>query len=245
MTGFADQVLEALGPAFARRAGDMLPDLVEGLTGPLEEIDALARPAADDRPWAAAFDLEHTSHPAWIGHVLGTPIPGGLTVEEQRTHVRDQAAWRRGRLDALAAAVQTVLTGDKRVGIVERYDTDAWLLKVIVYAPDAAGLTEDQIRAAATAQKPVGLKVVDVEIIPAVTYEDLLELYPTYGDLEDAWPTFPVAPERDLPGVRWHHPAGTRLTYARLLAMADSYEELMELFPTYRALRDHDPSEES
>lgn len=245
MTGLADRVLDDLGPTFRSRAGDLLPALVEALTGPLDDLDTLTRPPATDRPWAAVFDLDHTTQPAWIGGVVGTRLPGGLTVEEQRDHVRDQAAWRRGRVDAVAAAIQTVLVGEKRLGLVERHDADAWRLKVIVYAPDAEGVTDGQIRAAAAAQKPVGLLIDEIERVAAVTYEDLVELYPTYGDLEDAWPTLPVAPERDLPGVRWHQRAGTRLTYARLLATADSYEELAEMFATYRALRDHDPSQEA
>lgn len=245
MTGFADRVLDDVGPAFRDRAGELLPALVEALTGPLEEVDTLARPASTTRPWATVFDLDHTSQPAWIGHVLGTLIPGGLTVEQQRTLVRDRAAWRRGRLDALAAAVQSVLGGDKRVGILERYGADAWMIKILVYEPDAVGVTVDQIRAAAAAQKPVGLKVVDVEVIDTITYADLAALYPTYGDLSAAWDDYPIAPERDLLGVRWWQPAGTRLTYARVLTLAGSYEDLAALFDTYRELRDYDPTEES
>jgi hypothetical protein len=113
-----------------------------------------------------------------------------------------------------------------------------------VYAPDAEGVTEDQIRAAATTQKAVGLVIDAVVIIGAVTYEDLSDLYPTYGALQDAWPAYPVSPEQDLPGVRWWRPAGHYLRYARTRVLAPTYTDRAAMFSTYRDSRDHDPTEE-
>ncbi|WP_243061129.1 hypothetical protein [Nocardioides sp. SR21] len=217
MAGFAARVLDGLGPAFRARAGDVVEVLAEALTAPLDEVDTLARPAAADRPWATVFDLEHTSQPAWIGGIVGTRLPGGLSVEEQRAYVRDRAAWRRGRLDALAAAIQAVLGGDHRVGFLERLGADAWTIAILVHADDAVGATEAQIRAAAATQKPVGLLIADVELVADVDEET----------------------------VTWWRPPGTYLRYARTSELAPTYADRTAMFATYRDSRDYNPSEDS
>lgn len=241
MSGVSEQVLDGLGPAIRDAAGDLLEPLVEGYTSQLATTDDLLQPTTSR--WARVYDLDTTPQPGWLGQATGTKVPAGLTTEQERAYVRDQAAWRRGRLDALGAAIQTVLSGDKRIGFLERVDSP-WRITIQVYSPDAVGVTEDQIRAAATTQKAVGLVIDDVQFIDPVTYEQLAALYATYEDLEAAWPTFPVAPERDLPNVRWWRPAGHFLRYARLPLIAATYDDLKDMFPTYRALRDYDPTQE-
>lgn len=220
MAGFADRVLEALGPALRTRAGELLPDLVDALVGPLEDLDTLSRPPAHDRPWAAWFDLDHTTQPSWIGSVTGTTIPGGLTLEQQRAYVRDRAAWRRGRLDAVAAAVRALLTGDQRVAINERVDDDgdpdAWQLVIHVY-DDETTATGAEIAAAAAAQKPVGIRIADIVLHPA-------------GD--------------EPPGITWWRPPGHRLTFARVRAEYATFADLTAGFGSFAELRDHDPTPE-
>lgn len=247
MTGFADRVLDDLGPTFRERAGALLPNLIGGLTGPLDEVDTLARPAAEDRPWASVFDLEHTTMPGWVGSVIGTTIPAGLDLEGQRAYVRDQAAWRRGRLDAVAAAVRTLLTGEQHIEIKERLDGDAWRISIRVYDHETTA-TADQIKAAAASQKPVGLLIDSVTIAPLITFGDFEELYGTFGDAEDEYDTYgdvDDAVDEDLPGTSWHRPAGHFLRLARLPLIAATCEDLLELFPTCRDLRDYDPTQEA
>lgn len=218
MTDFAARTLDDLGPALRRRAGDLLEPLVESLTGPLDDIDTLARPPASDRPWAAWFDLDHTPQPAWIGGAVGTAVPGGLTLEQQRAHVRDQAAWRRGRLDAVAAAVQAKLTGTQSIAIQERVDEngdpDPWQLVLHVYA-DETTATGAEIAAAASTQKPVGLRIADVVMHGA-------------GDVP--------------PDVTWWRPPGHRITFARVHADYATFADLTAAFSSFAELRDHDPS---
>lgn len=234
----ADRVLEGLGPAYRAAAGELLPDLVGGLTSELEVVDALVQPAPGG--WAAIFDLDTTPQPRWLGSATGTTVPGGLTLEQQRSYVRDRPAWRRGSLDAMAAAVLALLTDPARVGFVERHEANAWHLQIRVYG--AVGVTEAEILAAAKTQKPVGLVIDGVELVPAYTYEDLSLLYADYLAMTGSW-GYPLTLEDDIPGVRWWRPAARVTRYSRMRALAPTYADRLADFPTYRDARDHDPQE--
>ncbi|MBB3041032.1 hypothetical protein [Nocardioides soli] len=237
----AERVVDGLGPAFQKAAGPVLDDLAGGLTSELETADLLATPTPGG--WSAAFDLVTTPDPAWLGSATGTTVPAGLTLEEQRAYVRERPAWRRGSLDAMASAVRTLLAAPSRVGFAERHDANAWRLRILVYAADASGITEAQVLAAAATQKPVGLVLDGVTVVPAVTYDDLAGMYDDYAALEvEGW-GYPLTLEDDIPGIRWWRPASRITRYARTRVIAPTYAERSARFPTYRSSRDHDPQE--
>lgn len=143
----------------------------------------------------------------------------------------------------MAAAVRALLAGDKHVWFDERHEANAWRLAIRVYAPDAADVTEAEILAAATTQKPVGLVLEGVTLMPAVTYEDLAEMYADYDAIEEDWEEFPFTLEADPPGARWWRPAAQTMRYARVVATTATYDDLLDQYPTYRDLRDHEPEE--
>lgn len=236
-------VLDGLGPAFRVAAGSTLDDLVAGLVSELDTTAALM--AIGPGGWAALYDLDTTPQPKWLGAATGTVVPAGLTLEQQRAYVRDRANWRRGSLDAMAAAINTLLDSPTRVGFIERTAADggpnAWHLQIRVY-DTGTDTTEAEILAAAATQKPVGLVIDGVEFVPAVTYADLATLYADYADLAGDW-GYPLTLEDDIPGVRWWRPAANVTRYARLRALAPTYADSLVLFPTYREARDHDPQE--
>lgn len=237
------RVLDGLGPTFRERAGDLLDDLVGGLTSELETVNALVQPTSSR--WATIFDLDTTPQPRWLGTATGTTVPPGLTTDQQRAYLRDRPAWRRGSLDAMAAAIGTLLDSPGRVGFVERTDVDgganAWHLQIRVYAGDTDA-TEAEILAAAATQKPVGLVLDGVEFVPAVTYADLATLYDDYAELAGDW-GYPLTLEDDIPGVRWWRPAAEVTRYARLRTLTSTYAAALAEFPTYRDARDHNPQE--
>lgn len=235
--GVPERVLDGLGPALVERAGDLLPPFVEGLTSELDAADRLAAPTA--RGWPGLFDLDTTTHPGWLGQATGTRVPPGLTVEEQRAYVRDRPAWLRGSVDALAAAVRALLAGDQLVAFTER-DGSPWRLTVHVYEPEAGGVTEAEILAAANTQKPVGLVIVDVDMHPTLTYADLTALFASYGDLGAGIEYGDVEPATLTLDGRWWKPAARVFRYAQHSALAPTYAESTAFFPTYWAARDHE-----
>lgn len=225
---FTDRVLEALGPAFRERAGELLPDLVAALCGELDAVDDLMSPG--NRTWAKVFDLDVTPYPALIGQAAGTPVPAGLSLEQQRAYVRARTSWRRGTPAAMAAAVQALLTGTQRVDIIER-DGTPWRLSIRVWQPETTA-TAAEIRAAATTQKPVGIVIDQIHIDPGASYRHMRDEHgPTYADLTDFLTIRPIArhvPERFLGG----------LNYAQMAALAPTYPDWSALYPDYKSARD-------
>lgn len=225
---FADRVLEALGPAFREHAGDMLPDLVAGLCAVLDETDDLMAPGA--HTWAKVFDLDVTPFPAFIGRVAGTPVPAGLTLEQQREYVRARTSWRRGTPAAMQAAVMALLTGTRRADIIER-DGGPWKLSIDVWEPETT-VTAAEMLAAATTQKPVGLVITEVRINPPASYRHMVDEHgPTYADLSVFGTYRPIAthvPERITGG----------LSYEVMATLAATYPDWTALYPDYKSARD-------
>lgn len=188
-TPVAERVLEALGEAFRVLAGGDLELLVNALTEPLDDTYQLTR--RTDRGWAAAFDLDETPDPAWLGRAIGSDIPPGLTKDEIRTYVRTRAYHRRGTPEAIKAAVRTLLTGTKTVWLEER-DGSPWRLTIHVFSGEMApGVTLDDIKAAATLMKPVGIILEALNDGPIYnhfrpvhgpTYDDVAADFATYDD---------------------------------------------------------------
>lgn len=185
-TAVAARIIDALGEALRRRGGTQIEDLVDGLAAPIDDSDRRITPT--ERGWAGAFDLDTTPEPKWIGTAIGSPLPGGLTVEEQRTYIRDRAYWRRGSPEAVRGAVRALLTGTRRVDLIER-DGGAWHARVRTYAAETP-VTETGLVAAAGTQKPVGI-ILDAETITGASYEHMHEHHgPTYEDALAAFPTY-------------------------------------------------------
>ena len=180
MSGFGDRLLDDLGPSFVRLAGPLLPPVVEALVAPIAEVDDLLQPTPGG--WATFADLDTTPQPWWFGQVVGVTVDRNLSAEGQREQVRSRPAARRGSPAAINAAVQALLTGTKTVVLFER-DGSPWRLRVRVYEAEVpAGVTAAVIKAAVTAQKPVGI-VVNVEIRPAASYDHFAaEHGPAYSD---------------------------------------------------------------
>lgn len=190
-TPVAQRVLDALGDAFRAQGGPVLEDLVDGLAAPLN--DAASRLTVTGRGWPAAFDLDETPDPTWLGAIMGSRVPAGLTVDQAREYVRSRPYWRRGTPAAMTAAVATLLTGSQRVDLIER-DGSPWRLTVRVYSGETPdGVTVDDIAAAAATQKPVGI-VLTAEIVDTATLAHFAaEHGPTYSDVAADFPTYEEA----------------------------------------------------
>lgn len=70
----------------------------------------------------------------FLGQCVGVRVREG-TEEEQRQQIREESAYRRGRPNAIIAAVESTLTGTKRVRLVERSES-AWTMAVITRPED-------------------------------------------------------------------------------------------------------------
>lgn len=184
----AGRILAALGEGLRRRAGAGLEDLVDGYAAPLAEIDDRLQPT--ERTWPAAFDVEQSPDPAWIGTATGTTVPGGLTLEQQRDFVRDRASWRRGTPPAIKGAVSQLLTGSRRVDLFER-DGSPWHLRVRTYSAETP-VTADDLAAAAGTQKPVGITL-EAEVALGASYDHVTAEFASYDDFTTTYTDYDEA----------------------------------------------------
>ena len=185
----AGRILAALGEALRRRAGALLEDVVDGYAAPLAPVDELLQPT--DRGWPAAFDVDTTPDPAWVGEATGTTVPRSLSIEDQRAYVRDRATWRRGTPRAVKGAVAQLLTGTRRVDLFER-DGSPWHLRVQTYSAESGGVDVDALVAAAGTQKPVGITL-EAEVALGASYEHHAAEWATYEEWAAAYSTYEEA----------------------------------------------------
>jgi hypothetical protein len=174
-----------MGAAVRRRAGVLLEPVVNAFAAGVDRADRIT--GTDSAPWADTFHLDRTSDPAWLGAATGTPVPGGLTVEQQRAYVRDRPAQRRGTVGALKATVAATLRGSKRVEVSER-NPDPDRVRVSVYSSEVTDLAVTT--AAAMSQKPVGL-LLAVDVLTGATYAHMTATHgPSYADFTARFATY-------------------------------------------------------
>jgi hypothetical protein len=185
MTLVGDRILAGLGATFRKRAGDLLPPIVEALAAPLADVDDLLEPTAGG--WARVFDLDTTTAPSTLGAATGTLIPSGLTLEDQRAYLRDQPSRRRGSADAIIAAARAAAPG-RQVDLFERLGSP-WHLQVRL----TGGADDPAVIAAVTAavelQKPVGITL-DVVVEAGASFAHFTAHHgPTLGQLATQFAT--------------------------------------------------------
>lgn len=185
MTAIGDRVLDALGETFRERAGALLAPVVEAIVGPAGTVDDLVEPTA--RGWARAYDLDTTTAPATLGAATGTQIPSGLTLEQQRTYLREQPSRRRGSASSIDAAARAAAPG-RRVDLFERLGSP-WHLEVRLTGGTADPETIDAVTAAVEVQKPVGITL-DVTVVAGASIAHVVAHHgPTIADLAAQFPT--------------------------------------------------------
>lgn len=149
----AERALEGLGEAFRDRAGPLLQPVLEALADPADDVDDHVAPTPGG--WARLFDLDTTAAPATLGAVTGTQLPSGLTLEQQRTYLREQPSRRRGSAASIEAAARAAAPG-RQVDLFERLGSP-WHLQVRLTGGTSDPATITAVEAAVALQKPVGI----------------------------------------------------------------------------------------
>jgi hypothetical protein len=183
----AERLLAGLGPALRRRGGRLLEPYVQALTSGVELVDQLVHGTSSRAPFRDLFDLATSPVPEWLGSATGTPVPGGLDLEQRRAFVRDRPAQRRGTPGALIAAVQQTLIGSQQVTLLERTPSPDHVTVQVFAAqtPDP-----DATRSAALSQKPVGLLLV-LEVLTGASWEHMRDIHgPTWTDFDATFGTW-------------------------------------------------------
>jgi hypothetical protein len=168
VTAVGARVLDALGETFRKRAGTLVTPVVESLIEPATTIDDLVDPTPGG--WSRVFDLDTTTAPATLGAATGTQLPPGLTLEQQRTYLREQPSRRRGSASSIIAAARAAAPG-RMVDLFER-DGSPWRLEVRLTGGANDAGTIAAVTTAVNAQKPVGI-ILEVTVVAGASYEHM------------------------------------------------------------------------
>lgn len=183
MTGVVRRVVVGVGEGLGGMAGPLLHPFVVALAAEVEELHTLLTPPADVPEVLAIpplFDPALTPYPQWYAQLAGLVVPPGTSTEDARTLVLTRGVTRRGTAGAIVAAAQSVLTGTRKVELVER-DGSPWRFTVITYSSQSPD--PSVIAAAIAGDKPVGL-VATVKVLPGQTFGDVKASGMTFGQLK-------------------------------------------------------------
>lgn len=165
---------------------------VESITAPDEELDwpllrflasvgdqlweteRLNRDDPAGHPgWSALLDLDRIDDEwlAYVAQFIGVRLIAGTTPEQQLVRIAEAAGMQRGRPSAIRGAAKQFLTGTKTVQLFERYQGDAYRLRLRTFAPETPDA--DAVEAAVRALKPAGITLL-YDVSTGQTYQELL-----------------------------------------------------------------------
>jgi len=154
-----------------------------------DEVDGLARDTPEGVGWSSVLDLYRCPDAwlPWLGQFVGALVPVGATADAARAQIAGLSGFGRGRREAIIAAAQATLTGNKTVYLQERYGGDAYILAVRTIASETPSAAATQ--AAVLSQKPGGL-VLDFGATTENTYDSTRVKYASYAALNAAVPNY-------------------------------------------------------
>lgn len=180
------EAYESLGPW--RRADEGVWDLLylaEACFGSLQDVEDIVRDTPEREGWANVLDVDVAPEWAlsWLAQFNGVIPLFGLDAASQRLRIKNAAGFNRGKVAAIKAAAQQLLTGTRRVDIYER-DGSAWRFRVRTYASETPD--PDAVKAAIEALKPGGL-ILTYEVQAGSVIDDLAGTIDAQGTTIDGY----------------------------------------------------------
>lgn len=156
-TQFAADTYARLEPVWAHDdlRGYPLLAFLGGLGEAFREGEEIARAQPGREPYQQAYDIDRcpTIILPLLGQMVGVSVNTALSDAGQRTQIRAEGGFVRGRPATMLSAVQATLTGSKRARLTER-SADAWTILITTDpadTPDSAATNR-----AGQAAKPAG-----------------------------------------------------------------------------------------
>jgi hypothetical protein len=173
-------------------AAQTILQFIGALGAMFQQVDTLAHPSIDTdgnqaASWTQLIDVDRIPDEGipWFAQFTGVSLNPNYTVAQQRQQIRDRMGWKRGTPAAMAAVIQSVLTGTKTVQFVER-DTSPYHFNVATYSDETP--SSDAVIAAVVSSKPAGLQFTYTEIPGSPATADSYEnLYIDYGSYMDVY----------------------------------------------------------
>ena len=155
----------------------------------LHLLNVLIEDKDDGEPgWAILFDPDRAPAYAldFTAQMVGVRLLFGLDEESQRLRIKETAGQKRGTPAAIRGAMRQKLTGTRTTQIFERYQGDAYALRVRTFAaetPDSAA-----VLTAVLEQKPAGI-VLTYDVSDGQTVAELTASGLTVAQVTTEYPT--------------------------------------------------------
>lgn len=156
----------------------------------LQPVDDLVSDTDDGPGWSSILDIDRcpTAALPWLAQFVGVQLTQGDDDATQRQMIRDQPNAARGTPGAIAAAAQSLLTGDRNVFMIERASS-AYTLTVITYASETPDPDAVEALLLSPLVKPAGVKLT-YQCVDGQTWAQLIVNYPTWADVISAYGTW-------------------------------------------------------
>lgn len=181
------RLYDSLGSGFTREdesSGWQLLRFVESFGVEMGVVDDIVRDSDDGPGWSVVFDIDRVpiAYLPFLAQFIGVRIGlSNLSDAEKRARVKNAEGFKRGTRPAMIQAAKSLLTGTKRVKVLERFEGNANAVRVQTYlaeTPDAPGV-EAEVRK----QKPAGL-ILTHQVLGGATYGELSAEFATYPLLD-------------------------------------------------------------
>lgn len=173
--------------------------LLAAALAPLQDVDDLVRDDGDTPGWAPLLDIDRApvEFLPFLAQMVGVRLRSGLSAVAQRQRITEAAGIRRGTLEAMRAAAQAYLVGDRKVSITERLGADPYAILVRTYASETPepAMTEAAIRN----EKPAGI-ILTYQVVTGAAYLDVSADFVTYNNLNASFASY-EALARYVPAV--------------------------------------------
>lgn len=155
--------------------------VLDAILGQAEQLESYVRTANGRSGWSNMLDADAAPADAldWLAEFVGTQLSADLSTADKRTAIKTHSSWQRGTVASLRAALQQVLTGTKRVEIIERWNGNAYQIAIWTYAAEAP--SPAKVNAAIAAQKPAGLVTVGATVQPGMTWYDVSRQFASWS----------------------------------------------------------------
>jgi hypothetical protein len=171
---------------------------LHGIGRMFKQIDDISKDGPNGEPgWSQIFDLVRakTEWLPWTGQMVGYHVPVKPDAQslatydaEQRVAMIEQSAYKRGTVPRMRSEIQEQLIGGKRVIIKERFDDDAWVIKVWVFVEEIA-TSDAEVYHAAYSQKVAGL-LMEVSVLEGLSYDLLRASQDDYAEVESKFASY-------------------------------------------------------
>lgn len=184
----AQRIYEEIAPVtYADSDNDYaLLHFIHAWTNSMMQLENIVRDTDAGPGWSSIMDPDTAPDMflTFLSYMVGSVPVRGENPAQARLRIEGMTGIRRGSAQAMRAAAQRYLTGNKYVIFNERASGNAWHLEVRTLTSETPD--EDQVRAELLLQKPAGV-VMTYDTIDGVEWNAIIAAYDSWQEVLDSY----------------------------------------------------------